>query len=146
MDVVLALVAHRGFPGIIVASGRLVVVAHEQPRFVGQPQQPLDRSIELTGVTARKIGARGAVVGHEQRVADEHGIADLVRQVRRRVARRVQDLDDEFANAERLAVGEQAVEIAAIGLQVFGIEYGAEDPLHVLDVLADADPRAGPGT
>ena len=61
------------------------------------------------------------------------------------MARRVQDLDDEFANAERLAVGEQAIEIAAIGPQVFGIEYGAEDPLHVLDVLADADPRAGPG-
>ena len=44
---------------------------------------------------------------------------------------------------EALAVGEQAVEVAAVGLQVVGVEDRPEDPLHVLDVLADADRRAG---
>ncbi len=141
----LALLAHRGFPGVVVATRRLVVVAHEQPRVVGQLQQPLDRTIELVCVAAREIGARSAVVRHEQRVADEHGVANLVGQVRRRMARRVQDLDDEFPNAERFAVREQAVKIAAVGPQVFGVEHGPEDSLHVLDVLADADPRAGFG-
>ena len=61
------------------------------------------------------------------------------------MARRVQDLDDELPNAERLAVCEQAIEIAAVGPQVFGVEHRPEDSLHVLDVLADADPRAGSG-
>ena len=55
------------------------------------------------------------------------------------------DLDDELADAERLAVREQAVKIAAVGPQVFGVEHRPEDSLHVLDVLTDADPRTGLG-
>ena len=78
-------------------------------------------------VAAREIGTRGAVVWHEQRVADEHGVANLVGQVRWRMAGRVQDLDDEFPNAERFAVREQAIKIAAVGPQVFGVEHGPED-------------------
>ena len=35
------------------------------------------------------------------------------------------------------------VEVAAVGCQIGGVEDRPEDPLHVLDVLADADLRAG---
>ena len=62
-------------------------MTHEQARFRGERQQPLDRAIELVRVAARKIGARGAVIRHEQRVADKDGIIDLVADVRRRMAR-----------------------------------------------------------
>ena len=43
------------------------------------------------------------------------------------MAGRVQDLDDEFPDAERFAVREQAVKIAAVGPQVFGVEHRPED-------------------
>ena len=45
--------------------------------------------------------------------------------------------------AKLLAVAEQAVEVAAIRLQVGGVEDRPEDALHLLDVLADADLGAG---
>ena len=57
--------------------------------------------------------------------------------------RRVQNLDVEFADLEALAVAEQMIEVAAVGLQVGRVEDGAEDALHVIDVLANADLRAG---
>ena len=111
----------------------------------GRLEEPADRAVELVGVAARKIGARRAVVRHEQRVADEDRVADPVADVGGRVPGRVEDLDLEPAERELLAVGEQLVEVATVGVKVGGVEDRAEDPLHVLDVLADADPRAGLG-
>ena len=105
--------------------------------------QPLDRAIELVRVAAGKIGARRAVIRHEQRVADEHRILDLVGDVRRRVPGRVEDLDLELADLEALAILEQMIEVAAVRLQIGGVEDRPEDALHVLDVFADADLGAG---
>jgi hypothetical protein len=59
------------------------------------------------------------------------------------VAGHVQHLDGQLAEGKRLAVAEQPVEVAAVGLHVLRIEDRAEDALHVADVLADADARAG---
>ena len=56
------------------------------------------------GVAAGEIGARRAEIGHEQRVADERRILDLVGDVGGGVARRVDHLDIEFADLEALAV------------------------------------------
>ena len=120
-------------------------MAHEKPGFRRQREQPLDRTIELRGVAARKIGARGAVVRHEQRIADEHRIADLVANIGRRMTGRVHHLDGKLTDAERLAIGKQVVEVTAIRAQIFGVEHRAENPLHVLDVLADPDPGTGFG-
>ena len=44
---------------------------------------------------------------------------------------------------EPLAVLEQAIEVAAVRPQVGGVEHRPENALHLLDVLADADPGAG---
>ena len=38
---------------------------------------------------------------------------------------------------------EQVVELAAVAFQVGRVEHGAEDLLHVADMLADADLGAG---
>ena len=97
------------------------------------------------GVAAGEIGTGGAVIGHEQRVADKRGITDLIGDIRRRVARRVDHFGVEFADLEVLAVLEQMVEIAAVDLEISGIENRPEDALHVLDVLTDADLRPGLG-
>jgi hypothetical protein len=35
------------------------------------------------------------------------------------------------------------IEVAAVGFQIGGVEDRAENALHILDVLADADPGAG---
>ena len=61
------------------------------------------------------------------------------------MARRVDRLSIEFADLEAFTVSEQVIEIAAIGFQVGGVEDRSENSLHVLDVLADADFRAGLG-
>ena len=54
-------------------------------------------------------------------------------------------LDLELADLEPLAILEQAIEVAAVGLQIGGVEHRPEDALHLLDVLADADLGAGLG-
>ena len=92
VNVLLALLPDGRLPRIVVAPGRLVVVAHEQSRLGRQRLQPLDRAVELVRVAAGEIGARRAVVRHEQRVADKYRVLDLVGNVRRRVAGRVQNL------------------------------------------------------
>ena len=58
-------------------------------------------------IAAGKVGARRAVVRHEQRVADEDRIVDLVGDVGRRVPGRVENLDVEFADLEAFAVPEE---------------------------------------
>ena len=143
MDVALALLADRGLPGIHVAARRLVVVAEVKHRRRRQAQQLADRAKEGAHVAAGEVGPRGTEIGHEQRVADEDVATDVVADVGGRMARRIQHLDGEIADGERLAVHEQPVEIAAVGLQVGGVEDRAEDLLDLLDVLADADLRAG---
>ena len=81
----------------------------------GSDSNAADRAVERVRVAAGEIGARRAVVGHEQRVADEHGVADPVGDVGRRMAGRVDHLGLELADLEALAVLEQMVEVAAVG-------------------------------
>jgi hypothetical protein len=87
--------------------------------------------------------ARSAVVGHEDRVPDEHRVADAVGNVSRRVARQVHDLDCEAAERQHLAVGQQTVELAAFAAHVFSGEHRLEDLLDLPDVLADRHLGAG---
>jgi hypothetical protein len=68
------LLGDGGFP-LDVAAVRAVVVAHEEPRVVGQAEDLLDRVVERAGIAAGEVGARRAAVGHEQRVADEGRVA-----------------------------------------------------------------------
>jgi hypothetical protein len=55
-------------------------------------------------IAAGEIRPSGAVVGHEQRVTNEDGIADLVGDVGRGLARYVEDFDLECADGEALAI------------------------------------------
>jgi hypothetical protein len=98
---------------------------------------------ELARVAAREIGAGGAVVVHENGVADKDVLPDPVGDVGRGVAGQMHHLELEAAEREALAVPEQPVEVGAFRFQVSGVEDRPEDALHLLDVLADADRRAG---
>jgi hypothetical protein len=68
-------------------------VAHEEPGLGRQCEQSLDRAVDLSRITAGEVGPCRAEVRHEQRIADEDGIADSVGDIRRRMTRHVHDLD-----------------------------------------------------
>src|SRR5690606_14527002 len=59
MDIVLALLGHRGFP-LDVAAVRAVVVAHEQAHLARQGEHPLDRAVKGARIAAGEVGAGGA--------------------------------------------------------------------------------------
>ena len=61
------------------------------------------------------------------------------------MAGRIEHLGAEVADVEALAVLEKVIEVAPVRRQVRRIEDRPEDALNILDVLADTDPRAGPG-
>src|SRR3546814_9741586 len=92
---------------------------------------------------AGKIRPCAAVIRHEQRIADEGYITDPVGQVGGGVAGRVHCLDLQRPKRETLSIDEESVEVGAVGLQVIECEDWAEDLLHVTDMLANADQRAG---
>src|SRR6185437_10226158 len=131
------------FPGKTVAPGRLVVVAHEQPRFWWEVENAPDRTVETARIAARKVGACGAVIRHEHRVAYEYRVADLVGHAGRRMAGRVYHFAFQAAQTEAFPVLEQVIELGAGPGHVIRIEHRAEDLLHVANVFADADRRTG---
>ena len=139
MDVVLFLSGDRGFP-FNIAAVRAVVVAHEKAGRVGQGQNLLDRIVKGAGIAAREVGAGRAAIGHEERVANEGGVAHDVGHAGRGVAGCVDRADLHGADLVFVAILEQAVELAAVALE-FGafVEDLAEYVLNDLDVLANAD-------
>ena len=120
-------------------------MAHEQPGFGRQGEDPADRLIELGRIAAGKVSPGRAIVRHEQRIADEHGIAHLVNNAGRRVPRGVQHLDGQFAELEGLAIREQVIELGPGAGYVRRIEHTREDLLDLANVRADPHPRPGAG-
>ena len=84
----------------------------------GQREQAADRAVELARVAAGEVGARRAVVGHEEGVADEHRVADHVGQVGRACGRDVHHDRSIVAEPEALAVLEQLVELRAVAREL----------------------------
>ncbi len=123
---------------------RRIVVAKEHARVGRQLVEAVNRAIELPGVAAGEVGARGAEVGREQRVADEHGVADDVADAVARVARRAQHAPLELADRERLPVGEQVVELRAVRVEIGEVEHFLERRLNAADALPDGDTAAEP--
>ena len=94
-------------------------MAHENARVGRQIENAADRAIEGARVAAGEIGTRRAVIGHEQRVADEGaGRPRVPRTIyvmqAGRVAGRVPGRDLEAADREALAVGKELVELRAV--------------------------------
>lgn len=113
----------------------------------GQAQQPFDRAIHLYGVPAGEIASGSADIRHEQRIADEDlCISNSIGDVRRRMARHVQNLHRYAADVEDLIRFEQRVELRAIqqevGLEIVDIPKRA---LHDGDLRTDADLAASLG-
>ena len=140
MDVLRALLADRRLPGIGVPARRLVVVAHPQRRFARQGKNTPDRAIERARIAAGKIGARGAVVGHEQRVADKDIVADLVADAGRRVARRVHHFDRQPADLQASRRPSEAGRIGAPSpVTSVALKIGAKTFCTSRDMFADRD-------
>ncbi|MNE29000.1 hypothetical protein D3C80_1224650 [compost metagenome] len=124
------------------APARQVVVAQEQPGLVGEGQQAADRPVQGACVGAGEVAARRTVVGHEQRVADEHRrfttIHHHITHACRGVPRGVQGTGVQVADAKTFLVLKQYIELAAVpGKTRLGIEQRAEDFLHLGDVRTD---------
>ena len=58
------------------------------------------------------------------------------------MAWQMHDFDVERANLKMLAVREEPVEVAAVGLQILHGEHRPKEPLNVADMLANRDLRA----
>ena len=101
----------------------------------------------MMGVTVGEITARGADVGHEQRVADKRdvlvAICDEIGHVRRRVARDVPGLGPQVADLEDFVGWKQVVELRGIEAEFrLEVEDRAEGALYQADLLADGDASA----
>src|SRR5690606_18684901 len=86
MDAVLPLLRNSGFPAILLASRRFIIVAQKQARRPIQRKQAPDRAVQRASIPAWKISTSRTVVRHKQGVADEGGIGDKVSDIGRRVA------------------------------------------------------------
>src|SRR5690606_11377401 len=97
------------------------------------------------GIAAREIATGGAVVRHEQGVANKGGIPDHVCQAGWRVARRVQNPALQIADGEGVAFLKQAVTLAPVpGTLGASIDGLAKDVLALRNPGANSGPAAEP--
>ena len=112
-----------------------------------QGEQAAQRTIEGARVATGEVATGGAGIGHEQRVADEHRLlvtlGEQVTDASGGVARGVHDRDAQAADRDRLAIGKEMVELAAVGGEArSGVEKPAEYALHDSHLPADRCPAA----
>ncbi|MCW0466726.1 hypothetical protein NB705_003799 [Xanthomonas sacchari] len=143
MDVAAALFADAGLAGHRAAACA-IVVAHEHARRLRQRVQPLDRTVQRGRVAAGEIAARGAAVGHEQRIAREQRIADQVGDAVAGVAWHGDHLRLHITDREALAIGEQVIEAAARLRVRVQAELRRETGAHLADAVADRQRRLWP--
>ena len=86
VNIVCTLLCDSGVPRRL-SSSRRVVVADEHPGVRRQGQQAPDRPEQRPGIAARKVGAGGSDVRHEQGITHEDGTVDEVGHVGGRVSR-----------------------------------------------------------
>ncbi len=126
---------------------RQVVMAHEQLGAVWKCQKPKDRPVQRARIGTREVATRGAVVWHEEGIANEQrllpGVFHQVAHARWSVTWRMQRPSSQVADAEPFFVFEQDVELAAIAREAsFGIEQRPEDFLYLGNVRAYGDAPA----
>ncbi|CEE78461.1 conserved hypothetical protein [Xanthomonas citri pv. citri] len=127
------------------APARAIVVADEHAGALRQRVQALDRRKQLAGIAAREIATRRARIRHEQRVARKQRIADQIRNAVAGVAGHRDDACFDTAKLEALVIGEQMIELRAIGTEVVRqCVLRGKGSLHLANSLADADARLRP--
>ena len=118
-------------------------MADEDPGLRREFEQAPDGTEQCRGVAAREVGARRADIRHEQGVAREDRVTDLIGHAGGRVAGHGQHAEPERARHEGLAVAPQPVELRAVAAEVLaGVEDLTERLLHLDDARADADAAA----
>ncbi len=100
-----------------------------------------DGIVQQRGVSARKIAPRGPVTRREQRVADECRVFHQVGDAVTGVARCFHDTDYEATETDGVALGQQAVKLAAVRRHVVEVEDPDECFLDGADAPADGDFR-----
>src|SRR5690606_36854587 len=140
-----ALFCHSGHMMILVPPRRLIVMAQEYPGLRRQAQHLLDGPVQRAGIAAREIATGGAVVRHEQGIANKGGIPDHECQAGWRVAWRVPSPAVQIADGEGAAVLKRAVKLAAVpGKLGASIEGLAKDFLDIRNSGADNGLAAKP--
>src|SRR3546814_6529804 len=87
--------------------------------------------IEPGGIPAREVGASRAIVGHEQGVADERGVAHHIGEIVRGMPRHVKRDQRDLAYHQLFAVGNELVELRTVARELGAfVEYLPE---HTLD-------------
>ena len=73
-----ALRGDRRLPAEVRSDGGQVIVTNEDAGLGGKGEDLLDRAVEGGRVAAGEVGPGGAVVRHEQGIADKGGVANPV--------------------------------------------------------------------
>ena len=134
------LLGDRALPRVAFAAKCLVVVAHEQPRGGWQREQLLDRLVQGVGAATGEVGARGAVVRHEKRIADKDRVTNLVGHACRGMSRHREGLGLKLADGKLLTVQKEMVELAAVSRELWlQMEDAFENVLHLCDVAPNSD-------
>eukprot|EP00003_Mantamonas_plastica_P027470 TRINITY_DN5895_c0_g4_i1.p2 TRINITY_DN5895_c0_g4~~TRINITY_DN5895_c0_g4_i1.p2 ORF type:complete len:242 (+),score=2.08 TRINITY_DN5895_c0_g4_i1:471-1196(+) len=120
---------------IFITPGSLIVMAQENPGFPGQRQNLLDRLEQGSGITSREVATRGAVVRHEQGVANKRGITDHVGKARRSMPGGMQYPPFQATDAEGIPFTEELIKLTAItGKLGASVKRFTEDFLHIKDM------------
>jgi hypothetical protein len=107
--------------------------------------QAPDRGVQLSGVAAREIAARGADIRREQGVTDEHVAIDAVGEAVGGMPGGGQHFDAQAARLDHVAVLQQGIERSGDGgIAGRDAEHAAEMRLHLADAGADQHRGRGP--
>ena len=136
------LLCHCGFPRWFVAACRQVVVPDKDASLGRQTQDAMDGLVQRGRVAAREVGPCGAIVRHEERIADEGRVIDHIGDAGRCMAGRMDDAYGQLAERERVAIVEQGIEGATVRADITCVEQGGEGRLDLGDARADADLRS----
>ncbi len=120
-------------------------MAHEEPRRRWKGEEPLrHRVVERARVALGEVAAADSDVVEEERVTGEDRVAHLEAHAGGRVARRRDRLELQPAEIEHLPIGEEDVELSAVGAKLVEREDVLEDALDLGDARADRHLRAVP--
>ena len=118
-------------------------MAHEELGFERQAQNLVVRSIQGMCVATGEVASSGAVIRHEQRVADEGGVCNgspMTYVIQAGVmAKGVYRPNFYVPNGNALAVSKQMIKMPTIASEIaLQIEKRAEDRLHRGGMLSNA--------
>ena len=110
MDIFMPLLADCCLPGDGAAAGS-VIMAGEEPGLIRQGKHPLDRIVQLPGITAREVGTGRAAIGHEERIPRKRRVTDDMHHAGRGMPRRCDGEGRHPADAVGITIFKESIEL-----------------------------------